>query len=221
MGEARFEPRSPKGGPYSVKWRGPNSKSYSTEASGHDISPSGIGLDCATELKLGSIVFVQARDGSFEAECEVVHCTRNGARFQVGFEIREDKQEAAEKPAARTPVDTEPDHYEALQISRKADMETIHRVYRIMALRFHPDNPETGDLERFLDLKRAYAVLSDPQRRAEYDAILVKDRDDGPSPIFVLKDFVTGVEAESNRRLGVLCLLYRKRQTNPDAPGVS
>ena len=221
MGEARFEPRRPKSGPYSLTWRGSNSKAYSSEASGLDISPSGVGLDCPTELKLGSIVFVQARDGSFGGECEVVHCTRNGTSFQVGFEIREDSSPTAERPANRMPADAEPDHYETLQISRKADIDTIHRVFRIMALRFHPDNPETGDVERFLGLKRAYAVLSEPQLRAEYDAVLAKDRDDGPSPIFVLKDFVTGVEAESNRRLGVLCLLYRKRQTNPDAPGVS
>lgn len=221
MGEARFDARRPKGGPYSLTWRAPNSsKACSTEAAGLDISQSGIGIDCPTELKLGSIVFVQARDGSIEAECEVVHCTRHGATFHVGLEIREDNRET-QRPAARKPAESEPDHYETLQISRKADMETIHRVFRIMALRFHPDNPETGDLERFLGLKRAYAVLSDPQRRSEYDAVLAKDHDDGPSPVFVLKDFVTGVEAESNRRLGVLCLLYRKRQTNPDAPGVS
>ena len=46
-------------------------------------------------------------------------------------------------------------------------------------------------------------------------------RDEGPRPIFQLRDFVTGVEAEANRRIGVLCLLYTKRQTNPDHPGVS
>src|SRR5690349_7912822 len=41
------------------------------------------------------------------------------------------------------------DYYEILQISRHADAETIHRVYRIMASRFHPDNPKTGDVEKF------------------------------------------------------------------------
>jgi len=42
-----------------------------------------------------------------------------------------------------------------------ADPETIHRVYRIMAARFHPDNPTTGSLERFLLLREAYQTLSD------------------------------------------------------------
>jgi DnaJ-class molecular chaperone len=60
-------------------------------------------------------------------------------------------------------------YYEVLQISRKADMETIHRVYGMMATRFHPHNPKTGSTETFLFLKRAYQVLADPQRRAQYD----------------------------------------------------
>ena len=54
------------------------------------------------------------------------------------------------------------DYYEVLQISRNAEVETIHRVYRMMATRFHPDNPRTGNTETFLLLKRAYQVLSDP-----------------------------------------------------------
>ena len=37
------------------------------------------------------------------------------------------------------------DYYEFLQISPHADYETIHRVYRYLASRFHPDNPDTGD----------------------------------------------------------------------------
>ena len=36
-------------------------------------------------------------------------------------------------------MESDRDYYEVLQISRKADIETIHRVYRMMATRFHPD----------------------------------------------------------------------------------
>jgi len=187
MPEARWEPRQPKGGNYSLTWRGFNSNTYSAEGCGLDISSCGVGIECPTELKAGSIVFVQARDGSFEATCEVVHSTRKGAKFHIGLEVRGEAPEA-ERPPVQKPLDTEPDHYETLQISPKADLQTVHRVFRIMALRFHPDNPETGDVEQFLRMKKAYAVLSDPERRAEYDAILDKKRDDGPKPIFGLKD---------------------------------
>jgi DnaJ-class molecular chaperone len=59
------------------------------------------------------------------------------------------------------------DYYEAQQISSNADSETIHRVYRMMATRFHLDNPRTGNTETFLLLKRAYNVLSDPRARCK------------------------------------------------------
>jgi DnaJ-class molecular chaperone len=88
-----------------------------------------------------------------------------------------------------------------------------------MAARFHPDNVETGDLCRFLSLKQAYETLSNPERREAYDA-LCKDRDLEPMPIFELRDFVTGVEAETNRRLGILSLLYNQRRRDPEHPGV-
>jgi len=221
MDELRGESRQPKGGKYSLTWRGTGSNTYSVDASGLDISACGLGIEVPEELKAGSIVYVQARDGSLEASCEVVHCTRKGGRFRVGLEVREEPRDEAPRMPDPKLTDGEPDHYETLQISPKADFQTVHRVFRIMAMRFHPDNPETGDVEQFLRMKRAYSVLSDPDRRAEYDALREKNRGDGPRPIFGLKDFVTGVEAETNRRLGVLCLLYHQRQTNPDSPGVS
>ena len=112
------------------------------------------------------------------------------------------------------------DYYEVLQISRHADMETIHRVYRLMAARFHPDNPKTGDAERFLLLTRAYQALSDPPRRVQYDAALLSHEIE-PLPVFQLRDFVDGIEGEINRRLGVLSLLYHHRRINEGRPGVS
>jgi DnaJ-class molecular chaperone len=53
-------------------------------------------------------------------------------------------------------VESDRGYYEVLQISRKADMETIHRVYGMMATRFHPHNPKTGSTETLRLLKRAY-----------------------------------------------------------------
>jgi curved DNA-binding protein CbpA len=112
------------------------------------------------------------------------------------------------------------DYYEVLQISRNADIETIHRVYRIMAARFHPDNPRTGDTETFLLLRRAYQVLGDPEQRTKYDSTRLIE-EEAPLPIFELKDFVHGLKGEVNRRLGVLSLLYNRRRANEDNPGLS
>ena len=43
-----------------------------------------------------------------------------------------------------------PDHYEALQVSPRADGDTIDRVFRHLAKRLHPDNQESGDAEIFI-----------------------------------------------------------------------
>jgi curved DNA-binding protein CbpA len=111
-------------------------------------------------------------------------------------------------------------HYEALQISPNADMETIHRVYRIMASRFHPDNPKSGNAQKFYALCQAYQCLSDPERRAVYDATY-RMREAAPMPIFQSGDFIHGVKGEDNRRLGVLSLLYNRRRINENRPSLS
>jgi hypothetical protein len=127
---------------------------------------------------------------------------------------------AGDEPFGDACLRTETDYYEVMQISRQADSETIHRVYRMMALRLHPDNARSGDLERFLLLRRAYRVLSDPAARARYDAAHL-GTDSEPLPIFELRDFVDGMEGEVNRRLGVLSLLYHRRRKNEAHSGIS
>lgn len=49
-----------------------------------------------------------------------------------------------------------PDHYETLQISPNADAETVQRVHRLLALRYHPDNRETGNDDRFREIQEAH-----------------------------------------------------------------
>ena len=112
------------------------------------------------------------------------------------------------------------DYYELMQISPKAQPETIQRVYRILAGRCHPDNPATGDVERFLKLKQAFEVLNNPEKRAEYDEEYSLQQS-LPVEVFNLQDFATGIDGEPNRRMGLLCLLYHRRRVNPDEPGLS
>ena len=112
------------------------------------------------------------------------------------------------------------DYYEILQISPNAEAETIHRVFRILAARFHPDNPETGDSGKFIRLAKAYEVLSNPQTRANYDAVF-QAQPEAALAAFGSRDFVEGVEVENNRRIGVLCLLYRQRRFHPEEPGLT
>ena len=110
--------------------------------------------------------------------------------------------------------------YDLMQIHPRAEMETIHRVYRIFAARYHPDNCETGDAERFRIYAEAYRVLSDPAQRAEYDHRLAENRPTA-LPIFQTKEFTGGIDAEAKIRTGILCLLYAKRRANADYAALS
>jgi curved DNA-binding protein len=112
------------------------------------------------------------------------------------------------------------DYYEMLQISPNADPETIHRVYRILAQRYHPDNGETCDPELFHHLTVAYRVLSDPEQRAAYD---VQHRASCRRTwkIFDQSTSSQGIEAEKRKRQGVLGLLYKKRLAEPDQPHIT
>ena len=123
-------------------------------------------------------------------------------------------------PPGTAPLSQNADYYEVMQVSPNADAETVHRVYRIMAARFHPDNPTTGSLERFLQLREAYQTLSDPALRSEYDASRQEWQSES-MPVFWQKSFVDGIEGETNRRLGVLSLLYQRRRISENKPGIS
>ncbi|CAH6420969.1 DnaJ molecular chaperone [uncultured virus] len=62
--------------------------------------------------------------------------------------------------------------YAILEIDPTADALTIRSAYKRLALRYHPDkNPSPGAIESFRSIKAAYDVLSDPQQRAQYDAL--------------------------------------------------
>src|SRR5579864_5997603 len=112
------------------------------------------------------------------------------------------------------------DFYELMQISPRAELETVQRVYRLLAARYHPDNPRTGDPDRFIKLRKAYEVLSNKAARAEYD-VQYQVRNSQPMTVFEMREFAAGIDGEANRRMGILCLLYNRRRTNPENPGMS
>jgi len=112
-----------------------------------------------------------------------------------------------------------PNHYEFLQISHNAEPDTIHRVYRFLAIRYHPDNADTGDADKFVQLKQAYDVLSNPATRIAYDTACAAQAQ--VAPLSTTIDFMDSIEGETNRRLAVLALLYSRRRTSPDNPEVS
>lgn len=71
------------------------------------------------------------------------------------------------------------DYYKILGIKRDANLEEIRSAYRALARRFHPDkNVAQGETEFFLDIQSAYEILTDPDKRAEYDSSLPREEDE-------------------------------------------
>src|SRR5215472_11896961 len=102
------------------------------------------------------------------------------------------------------------DFYEVLQISPNAEPETIHRVYRLLAQRYHPDNSQTGGAARFRALVNAYDGLSDPEKRARYDLTYFEARQRRWRPIVAIDQPQNQFEVEETLRLTILEVLYER-----------
>jgi hypothetical protein len=184
----------------------------STRPRACDVSTSGMRVQSTMAIRCGTQVCVEVPRHDTAIEGLIRYCIALDEGFRIGIEFSTDQPALAQLAAEGL------DYYEILQLSSLAEAETIHRVYRIMAARFHPDNPESGDPERFLLLSEAYRVLTDPPQRAQYDRL--RGAPSRPMPIFQARAFVDEKEGEQNRRLGVLCLLYTQRRRSPERPTV-
>lgn len=113
------------------------------------------------------------------------------------------------------------DWYETLQISPNADADTVQRVFRLLAQKYHPDNQDTGDADRFRRLHDAYVVLSDPESRAQYDIGYEGLRRErwrfAANGAAAENDF----EREQQMRCIAMEILYTRRRTDPGRPAMS
>lgn len=64
-------------------------------------------------------------------------------------------------------------YYDVLELSTKASPDMIKQAYRTLSKRFHPDtNKEEGAEEHYIEVQKAYEVLSDPQQKWLHDQVL-------------------------------------------------
>jgi curved DNA-binding protein CbpA len=114
---------------------------------------------------------------------------------------------------------TLPDHYETLQVSARADRDTIERVFRHLAKRYHPDNAESGDADHFALLMEAYRVLSDAEMRAQYDVKYDAMRQDRWR-VFGRGNGTDEIHEDRQVQYAFLTILYKARRHNSDQPGI-
>jgi curved DNA-binding protein CbpA len=111
------------------------------------------------------------------------------------------------------------DYYDLLQLSPNADDDTIHRVFRHLAKKCHPDAKEGADPDRFRQLALAHAILTDPETRAAYDA---KYQEHWNKRWGVAAEASDGSAFTDDRetREKLLSLLYVQRRRDMRSPGL-
>jgi len=125
---------------------------------------------------------------------------------------------AGEEEVARVSDGGKLDYYEVLQVSVNAEADTIHRIYRLLAQRYHPDNAETGNADKFHQVHEAFTVLSSPESRARYDVSYHQQRQDRWRLVSSGVNSENDFEIEQLGRLTILEALYTRRRMEPETP---
>jgi len=111
------------------------------------------------------------------------------------------------------------DYYELLQVSANADEDTIHRVFRHLAKKCHPDAPGQGDTRRFNLLVEAHRTLTNPVTRAAYDAKYQQYWTGAWKAVAEANDGQT-FDNDAGVRERLLALLYVQRRRSMRQPGL-
>ena len=114
--------------------------------------------------------------------------------------------------------DQNPDLYEILEVSSTASQETIERMFRYLAQRYHPDR-DMGDADRFDQIAKAYGTLKEPESRAAYDSRHKTNLDYQWSLIEEAGDS-DNFDQDSMIQERVLAVLYTKRKRDSHEPGL-
>lgn len=111
------------------------------------------------------------------------------------------------------------DYYEILEISPNANTDTIDRVFRYLAQRYHPDINGTGDHLRFSQIVQAHEVLRNPEKRVQYDLEHKKHTEYR----WKLSDEIVDnqdIDNDAVIRGRLLLIFYVKRRRNMNNPGL-
>jgi len=111
------------------------------------------------------------------------------------------------------------DYYEILQLSPHADRDTIERVFRYLAKRYHPDNRDSGNADTFSQIAEAYRVLADPEQRARYDIVYERLKA-AQWRIFDQETTRSEIAADARLRSALLALTYAARRNDNANPGI-
>ena len=111
------------------------------------------------------------------------------------------------------------DYYKVMGVRPNISPTDLSRRFHRLAKRYHPDNPVTGDRDRFDQLVEAHTVLKDTERRAQYDhlydQIVGSVQSHTPDPV---EADTVGKDVDIQARL--LTVFYGRRRHYVNDPGV-
>lgn len=115
------------------------------------------------------------------------------------------------------------DYYHILQVRYDCDAKLLESAYRHLAKTFHPDHPETSNVDKFNEVVAAYRVLRNPKDREKYDAIYrehvkIEEAEVAAAPPLFGDEGEALTDAEAHEK--ILMTLYKRRRENAQNPGV-
>lgn len=119
-------------------------------------------------------------------------------------------------------IDARPfvDYYAILRVHPECDARTLEIAYRNLAKTYHPDHPETADIDMFNAVVEAYSALKDHGKRLAYDA----QYSSHTGFVFAADDEILAEErtalSDADVHAEVLLCLYKRRRERAQEPGV-
>ena len=115
------------------------------------------------------------------------------------------------------------DYYEVLRVWPTADLSQIKKSYFKLAKLYHPDSPETADVDRFTAVVGAYGILRNPEERAEYDrkfdAHFGPERRKRATNGSAMDETTAASDADIHGK--ILLSLYKKRREKASDAGIA
>ena len=111
------------------------------------------------------------------------------------------------------------DYYEILQVDPQCSARTLEMAYRHLAKMYHPDHPETANLDRFNNITEAYSLLRKPDKRSRYDAVYARKTGYSFAPKVAPRTESMAAINDANMHANILLFLYKRRRASAHHPG--
>ena len=115
------------------------------------------------------------------------------------------------------------DYYGVLEVLPDCSAKGLEAAYRYLAKMYHPDHPESADVDKFNAVIDAYRVLRNPEQRAEYDLRygILRPADRPDSALSEPDDAErSSAISDADAHAKILVFLYRRRREHAQNPGI-